>query len=142
METLEELQKKMDNNEDPVAQSAAAATLANFYFIFNQERSAVRKTLKEVTAALENATINPHGVDQGEKKRLEVLKLSLKARLEMLDKRMESFLNSQTAIDPPSAGQVQQVKDLSKSVAILTAKDAALEDALAALTAIVNDAFS
>lgn len=138
METHDELERKM-NGEDEAAARAAAAALANFHFIFSQERNAVRKKLKEVSAAYEDVISDPQGVDQAQAKRLETLKLSLKARLVTLDKRMDDFLGSRTPINPPSTEQVQRAKDLSAKVATLSARDVALEGALKALTDVLNE---
>ena len=132
MQTLAQLQARMAG-ADPDDAIAAANELTNYFIIYNEEYNALIMKRQEAETALFDATHNPAGVDHAEVLHLQGLILGTESRMKVLDGKMIAFQASALAIAPPDATLVAQVKQLTALVAVLVARDKAIQDIMAAL---------
>ena len=141
MQTLAELQSRMNGN-DPNDALAAANVLTNYFFVYNDEYNALVQKKPEAELAITAASNNPAGVDHSEILHLQSLVLGIESRMKMQDAKMIAFQASTLAISPPTLNQVATVRQLTTQVAALVARDQAIENVMVALgqvASIVNE---
>ena len=133
MPSLNELQTAMQSKDTAVA-TEAGRTLANYYYVYNQEYNALVIATQQANAELDNVTHNPAGVNTADALMLQSLVLANEARMKMLDVKMLAFHNSGLNITPPSQAIINKVKDLSGKVALIQVKANAVSQILGLLT--------
>lgn len=137
MQNLAELQARM-NGEDPADALAAATDLTNYFIVYNDEFNALVRKKTEVDLAIMAEASNPNGVDHSEILRLQSLGLGIESRMRVQDARMIAFQASTMAIKSPTPAQVLTVKDLAGQVAVMVARDQAIENIMGLLGQIAS----
>jgi len=137
MPSLNELQTKMQSPDAAVA-AEAGKTLANYYYVYNQEYNALVVAKQQANAELDNVTHNPAGVNTADALMLQSLVLANEARMKMLDGKMLAFHNSGLDITPPSQQMIADIKNLSAQVALIQVKADAVSKILGLLTQIAQ----
>ena len=105
----------------------AANELTNYYVIYNDEYNTLIIKRQQAETSLFDATHDPAGVDHAEVLHIQSLILGIESRMKVLDGKMIAFQASNLAINPPDAGLVAQVKQLTAQVAVLVARDAGIQ---------------
>ena len=142
MQTLAQLQARMAgaNAADALA---AARELTNYFIVYNEEYNALIIKRQDAETSLFDIAHNPAGVDHAQVLHLQGLILGIESRMKVLDGKMLAFQASTLAIAPPGAALVAQVKQLSAQVAVLIARDQAIQAimlSLGQIAALVNQA--
>lgn len=132
MQTLAQLQARMagPNSQDAIA---AADELTNYFIVYNEEYNTLIQKRQEAESELFDATHNPAGVDHSEVLHLQGLILGIESRMKVLDAKMIAFMASSLEIAPPDATLVAQVKQLTAQVAVLVARDQAIQAIMVSL---------
>jgi hypothetical protein len=137
MSTLQNLQSDMAS-QDGAAKQAATKTLADYYYVYNEEYNAVLTSKEKADAELFQATHNETGVNMPLVLRLRSLILGLQSRQTKLDEKMLAFHSSQLSIQPPDQPTIDQVKALSAEVSQMQLKDTFIDKAADLLTQIAT----
>lgn len=132
MQTLAQLQARQAGNDAQDA-IAAANELTNYFIVYNAEYNTLIQKRQEAESALFDASHDPKGVDHAEVLHLQALILRIESRMKVLDAKMIAFMASTLAIDPPDANLVKQVKQITADVAVLVARDQAIQAILIGL---------
>lgn len=121
------------NGNDANDALAAANELTNYFLIYNDEFNTLVQKKMEAELAIVAESSNPAGVDHSVILHLQSLALGIESRMRVQDAKMIAFQASTLAINPPTAAQVQEVKQLTTQVAAMVARDEAIQGLMVAL---------
>jgi hypothetical protein len=137
MSTLDDLQTKMDS-DDQAAKQAATKTLADYYYVYNVEYNTLLKSKHRADAELFTSTHNPAGMDMPTVLQLRSMILGLDSRMVKLDQKMVAFHDSTLSIQPPDDATIRNVKTLSEKVAQEQVKGSAIDRIIDSLAQIAQ----